>query len=171
MEQMTELILPEHAPKLKLITQSVLMLLVGYVNRKTGQCNPRISTMAARLGVHQNTVDRHLKRLYLVGLVKSTKGQRGNHYWVAPRDQWAEILRAQNGPAQTIPAGSNWACPQAQNGPAELPLPYMNLLLLKEERVPRIPPKKSTTPTHRRPMTMDERVVAAYYRMKKEREG
>ena len=112
------------------------MLLAGYTNRETKQCNPRIATMAARLGVHPDTVDRHLKRLYLVGLVKPTKGQRGNNYWVAPRDQWAEILRVQNAPAETIPAGAKCTRPQVQNAPAEPAHPYMNLCSIEPQGEP-----------------------------------
>lgn len=112
----------------------VLAYLADCRNHKTGQCNPRVKTIARHLAVGEKTVDRALAKLYRCGLVRRHKGQRGNSFDVAPRAGWAKILRGQNDPAETIPAGSKWPCARGQNDPAEAPVSLYEPLISEPKK-------------------------------------
>ncbi len=85
------------APRVSLTAKLVLPLLEDHWNRKTGQCNPGIDTLAKELAVSDRTIDRSITELSRLGLIKITWKQRTSHYDVAPRTRWAGILKRQIG--------------------------------------------------------------------------
>lgn len=55
-------------------------LLIGYLNRRTGRCNPKRATLAKRLRVSESTVTRSMRELRRAGWVQSKRGLHGwNH--------------------------------------------------------------------------------------------
>jgi DNA-binding transcriptional ArsR family regulator len=66
----------------------VLMILAHSHNGKTGQCNPRVETIARGAGLSERAVKRALKELREMGYVHSARRRRGprqasNHYVLA----------------------------------------------------------------------------------------
>jgi hypothetical protein len=84
----------------------LLALLADYQNRETGQCNPKIETLADDLGLSTPTVKRALAELRQAGLVRVVKGQRANSYGLEPRSHRRKFLRDQVDPAEIGSAGS-----------------------------------------------------------------
>ena len=97
-------------------TALLLMQLEDHRNKRTGQCNPKIATLAREIGVCERTIDSALGQLRSLGLLLCRKGQRGSTYEVAARAEWAEILRRKN-----------LRCARRKNCAAEPAHPYMNL--------------------------------------------
>ena len=89
--------------------KDVLLLLADHEHRVTGQCNPRIDTLAAELGRCYKTVTRALAELRAIGLVDVAWGQRGSSYQVAARAGWDRILIGQKCPNRKILIGQK--CP------------------------------------------------------------
>jgi hypothetical protein len=58
----------------------VYFALRSYVNRKTGQCNPRYATIARRIGLSERTVCRALRELRLAGWIGVRRGHWGSNY-------------------------------------------------------------------------------------------
>src|SRR5437764_1089903 len=85
------------APSVSPTAKLLLVLLVDYRNRDTGQCNPGIDTLAEELAVSARTIDRSITELSRVGLICITRRQRTSHYDVAPKTRWPEILKRQIG--------------------------------------------------------------------------
>jgi hypothetical protein len=159
----------KEAPGLTMTAKVLLAELWEFRNRQTGQCNPRIAKLAERLGVVEKTIDRALASLYQIGLVVPRKGQRGNSYSIAPKTEWAVILQGQNVPAETGSAGTKCPRAQGQNVPAGAPYPLYEPSLRELHRAARgFPSKKNPSPKPpARALTMDERVLAAYYAEKR----
>lgn len=66
----------------------VLMILAHAHNGKTGQCNPRVTTIARGAGLSERAVKRALKELRDMGYIHSAKRRKGprqasNHYVLA----------------------------------------------------------------------------------------
>ena len=58
-------------PAAKLVYQR----LMAHLNRKTGQCNPRLATLAKELDVSESTVKRAVKTLREAGAIRTQKGR------------------------------------------------------------------------------------------------
>lgn len=54
--------------------------LLEHRNRKTGQCNPEINTLAGEIGAHRTSVMRALAELQRSGRIEIHRTQRGNYY-------------------------------------------------------------------------------------------
>ncbi len=65
----------------------VLQALNWHRNRKTGQCNPRQSTLAKELGFCRETICRAVVELRRKGRISSHKGQRGCRYELVSRQR------------------------------------------------------------------------------------
>jgi|GEM_PF-5983932 len=57
-------------------------------NRRTGLCNPKLATLAARLGRSLRTIKRALAELYQAGMVVARRNLWGNRYEIATPDRW-----------------------------------------------------------------------------------
>jgi hypothetical protein len=75
------------ATVLSATTKLVLAVLEDHRNRATGQCNPRVTTIAEELGIGEATVKRSLGMLKHAGLISVKRG-RSNSYEVAARQEW-----------------------------------------------------------------------------------
>lgn len=174
------LMIPETLCQVDNISNTVKNLLVRlerHINLKTGQCNPRINTLARELGVNEKTIDRTLAKLRKFGLVSSRKGQRGCSYLIAPREQWVSILQGHSVPTEPVPAGTECPCTQGQNVPADPPHPLSEDKQGKRGRSGREAAAAAaphfqnfSTPTHRsggysrKPPAMSPTLIAYYER-------
>ena len=59
-----------------------------YKNRKTGRCNPKETTLAAKLGKSLRTIERAIAELRSRGMVLIQRTLTGNRYEVTTPDQW-----------------------------------------------------------------------------------
>ena len=55
---------------LKPTTKLVLVALADFRNHLTGQCNPSQKTLAQRCGLQVSSINRHLKQLESLGLIR-----------------------------------------------------------------------------------------------------
>lgn len=62
--------------------------LVAAKNRRTGQCNPKETTLASRLGKGLRTIQRAIAELRSVGMITSRRTLTGNHYDISTPNQW-----------------------------------------------------------------------------------
>jgi DNA-binding transcriptional MocR family regulator len=58
-------------------TKLVLARLIRHCNLQTGQCNPKIATLARELGLSKITIQRTVARLRTLGWIQTRRGQRG----------------------------------------------------------------------------------------------
>lgn len=82
---MTFLIIPDSLLQRKDISTSaklVLCRLARYVNRETGQCNPKIGTLAEALGLTFWETQRALGQLRKLGFLSWKKGRGGSCYQI-----------------------------------------------------------------------------------------
>jgi hypothetical protein len=139
-----------------------LLGLLSFRNGATGQCNPKLGTLSKRLGgVACSTLRRWLHELRRAGIVEATK-HRGASSYVFNNDISGVFHTVKNN-SRVLKNEQSRVLKNEHSGGS---YPYMNLSILEEERVPRFPPQKSNTsrPQPRREMTMNEKVLAAYYR-------
>jgi hypothetical protein len=76
----------------------VLARLARHYNPKTGQCDPKVTTLARELGRHPNTIQDAIARLRQLGWIETHKGQRGLSFAI-PR----EIPEADKGNTPILP--------------------------------------------------------------------
>lgn len=90
------------APGLTSNARAVGTLLVDRYNRKTGQCDPGLNSVAAHLGINTRTVMRSVRRLETAGLMRKLRhGGHGNRNqyepnWIRFRElaaEWTGRLR------------------------------------------------------------------------------
>jgi len=98
----------------------LLCLLQDHCNKQTGQCNPRIQTLAGELGVSRSTIDRGLRRLRELGLIQILWGQRASRYQIAPPGEWSEILKRCPANPDASPRGNQKRQSDASEGGASL---------------------------------------------------
>jgi len=72
-------------------TQTVLSWLLWHRNSKTGQCNPRVETLAKESGCSLATVTRALRQLRISGILRITRGQRGSSYEITDPENWVTV--------------------------------------------------------------------------------
>ena len=75
--------------------QWVLAALLWHRNRKTGQCNPRIATLATELHFSERTVKYALRWLKETGIVTGRNRGQGyseQSYRIAPQAQWPSLI-------------------------------------------------------------------------------
>ena len=83
MERTAFLIVTKELLKDKQLSATAKLLLaqlLDHRNKTTGQCNPRIKTLAEELGVSQSTAGRALRELREARLVKITWSSRSSRY-------------------------------------------------------------------------------------------
>jgi hypothetical protein len=66
--------------RISVTAKLLLAQLVDHRNGRTGQCNPRETTLAAELGICKRTVKYRLAELKRAGLIEVKRTQHGNHY-------------------------------------------------------------------------------------------
>jgi hypothetical protein len=110
--------------KLSLAAKVLLVILDDHRNRKTGQCNPRIRTLAKESHTPRRTVQRALADLCRLGLIQITWAQRESNYRIAPRSEWSKILMRQIGATEN-PDAPVWRNALRQFGATE---PAVSLL-------------------------------------------
>ena len=81
-------------PGLSAHAKELLAALLSYRSRKTGQCNPKLSKVAERLGTSLSTVRRALAQLVRAGMVFVHRTLFGNTYQLATPDRWQTTISA-----------------------------------------------------------------------------
>ena len=87
----------------------LLFVLESHRHLKTKRCDPKIETLAREIRISSRTVKRALARLHDLGLIEIAWGQRSSRYQLAPRPEWRNLLKGQNGPSGKNPVRSNLA--------------------------------------------------------------
>ncbi len=88
--------------------------LLSYRNRKTGMCNPKLITLAERLGKSERTIRRALDQLRRAGMVLVHRSLCGNRYELTTQDQWHDVSFRPNvadAERPTVSARSGQMCP------------------------------------------------------------
>jgi hypothetical protein len=75
-------------PGISALAKCLFSALLAYKNRRTGICNPKLATLAERLGKSLRTIKRALAELYRAGMVIAHRNLWGNRYEIATPDQW-----------------------------------------------------------------------------------
>src|SRR5215831_10437736 len=73
--------------RLSVTAKLLLAQLLDHRNRRTGQCNPQILTLAGELGIYRTTVIRGLAELKRAGWIETKRGQNGNRYTFPAKSQ------------------------------------------------------------------------------------
>jgi biotin operon repressor len=120
------------ATDLSATARLVFQALVWHRNRKTGQCNPRLGTLARELGLCKDTIWRAMNELRARGCIMSQKGQRGCVYGFAPSASMNQKPRTENQDAEPAPAYGKSVRTRPENQYAEAPASLLNLLELKK---------------------------------------
>ena len=102
--------------KLSAIAREVLGRLYWHRNAKTGQCNPRHTTLARALNCSLSTIQRAIRQLRESGIIRAMKGKRGNQYEIRPTEEWGK--------------GMDQSCPVARE---EAPVKRQDDFILNEE--------------------------------------
>jgi hypothetical protein len=76
-------------------TKRVLAKLYNYWNADTGQCNPRVETLAAALKLDAATIKRSLSTLRSARIISNKRGRRRvNWYTIEPPQEWPRLMEA-----------------------------------------------------------------------------
>lgn len=148
------------APGLTYPGKLLLLLLDDYQHSKLAKVQPRIDTIAQKLGVHRATIDRGLAKLRELGLVEVTWRQRASEYTVAPRVRWPGILIQQNAKSELNPDLAKCGDSFTQNAKSEptLSINHQELLIKNSGVVPTPPQNPVAQNGHARP---EKRTAAA----------
>ena len=134
-------------------TKLLLAQLQDHQNKRTGQCNPKQTTLARELGIGERTVRRGLSELRQRGLITAERGQTGCRY---------EIPTGQNGRSDRPKVVSG----TGQNGrsapPGPLYEPYVrNQSGASAASSPNKKPLNASAPPRK---SVQSEVLEAYYR-------
>jgi hypothetical protein len=87
----------------------IYTVFLTYKNRKTGRCNPKETTLAAKLGKSLRTVERAVAELRSRGMIIARRTLTGNHYEVTTPEQWHPPKMADADPPKTAEGNrQNW---------------------------------------------------------------
>jgi hypothetical protein len=143
---------------LSLGARTVLLGLLSFRNKTSGQCNPNIQTLADRLKTAKRTVERRLQELQRTGILVAKRHLWGNSYVFHlpravenPRSRPVENSGFQDASNVSISANSGGSVSansggsvSANSGGSEAPPPYMNRQMLNRQRGKRAPLRKTT---------------------------
>jgi len=74
-------------------TQTILSWLLWHRNSKTGQCNPRIETLAKECNCSVATVNRALRQLRQAGIIETDRSYRASSYRITEEERWRRLPR------------------------------------------------------------------------------
>ena len=78
--------------------RDVLARLHWHRNGRTGQCNPRIATMAEELGMNERSTKYAISWLRRFGFLSGhTRGRYRDSYLLAPEEQWTDLAESAKG--------------------------------------------------------------------------
>jgi DNA-binding transcriptional MocR family regulator len=134
--------------------------LLDHRNKRTGQCNPKQTTLALELGISVDTIQRGLSVLRKQGLITIKRGQWGC---------WYEIQIPQNAVSQT----ANPRVPKPQNRGSSAPYPLYEPYLKEPSGVAAASPSQkqplNASPPPRK--SAQSEVLESYYREQRRKAG
>lgn len=101
-------------PGLSSHAKCLLAALIHHRNRKTGLCNPNLSSLAEMLGKSLSTIKRALVELRRLGMVIVRRSLWGNRYELPTPDEWHDVSFSSN----VTPAEGSTVTPRMAHGRA-----------------------------------------------------
>lgn len=81
-----------HSRILSVQAKLVFWLLRDHQNSETGQCNPKIETLAREAAVSRRTIERALAELRKTTIIQAQRSRGFNRYVIADATRWPELL-------------------------------------------------------------------------------